>query len=83
MIREIEIHSGGVSLARYSGEYLSCLKDRDYTAEKKALWDKMIGNVPELHSPDNCNGRINVYPHSQYINETGVEPTLEENYIFH
>ena len=82
MIREIEIHSGGVSLARYSGEYLSCLKDRDYTAEKKALWDKMIGNVPELHSPDNCNGRINVYPHSQYINETGVEPSIRGRKLY-
>lgn len=82
MIREVEIHSGGVSLARYSGEYLSCLKERDFPAEKKALWDKMTGNVPELHSPENCNGRVNIYPHAQYIDESGVEPSIRGRKIY-
>ena len=35
MIQEIEIYSGGTTLAKYSGEYLSCLKERDLTTEKK------------------------------------------------
>ena len=29
MITEIEIKSGGTTLAQYSGEYLSCIKERD------------------------------------------------------
>lgn len=82
MIREIEIYSGGVSLSRYSGEYLSCLKERDYPKEKKELWNKMTGNVPELTNPDNCNGRINVYPHAQYIDETGVEPSIRGRKLY-
>lgn len=82
MIREIEIYSGGVSLSKYSGEYLSCLKERDYSSEKKKLWDKMVGNVPELTSPENCNGRVNVYPHSQYIDETGVEPSIRGRKLY-
>ena len=82
MIREIEIHSGGVSLARYSGEYLSCLKERDFSSEKKKLWDKMTGNVPELHSPENCNGRVNIYPHAQYLDQTGVEPSIRGRKLY-
>ena len=48
MIQEIEIYSGGMTLAKYSGEYLACLKERDLTTEKKELWNKMTGNVPEI-----------------------------------
>jgi hypothetical protein len=82
MIREIEIYSGGVSLSRYSGEYLSCLKERDYSGEKKKLWNKMVGNVPELISPENCNGRVNVYPHAQYLDQTGVEPSIRGRKLY-
>lgn len=82
MIREIEIYSGGVSLSRYSGEYLSCLKERDYSGSKKKLWNKMVGNVPELISPENCNGRVNVYPHAQYLDQTGVEPSIRGRKLY-
>ena len=37
MIREVEIHSGGVCLSKYSGEYLSCLKERDFSREKRTV----------------------------------------------
>ena len=82
MIREIEIHSGGVCLSRYTGEYLSCLKERDYTKEKKELWDKMTGNIPELHSPEYSNGRINIYPNSQFLNDSGVEPSIRGRKLY-
>ena len=35
MIDEIEVYSGGISLAKYSGEYLNCLKERDSSVTKK------------------------------------------------
>lgn len=82
MIREIEIHSGGVCLSRYSGEYLSCLKERDYTKEKKELWNKMTGNIPELHSPEYSNGRVNIYPNSQFLNDSGVEPSIRGKKLY-
>ena len=82
MIREIEIHSGGVSLARYTGEYLSCLKERDFSHEKKELWNKMTGNIDDLHSPDMTNGRVNVYPSAQYIDSTGVEPSIRGRKLY-
>jgi len=82
MIREIEIHSGGVCLSRYTGEYLSCLKERDYTKEKKELWNKMTGNIPELHSPEYSNGRVNIYPNSQFLNDSGVEPSIRGRKLY-
>jgi len=82
MIREIEIYSGGVCLSKYSGEYLSCLKERDYSKEKKALWDKMTGNIPELHSPEYSNGRVNIYPNSQFLNDSGVEPSIRGRKLY-
>ena len=82
MIREIEIHSGGVCLSRYTGEYLSCLKERDYTKEKKELWNKMTGNIPELHSPEYSNGRVNIYPNSQFLNDSGVEPSIRGKKLY-
>jgi hypothetical protein len=83
MIREVEIHSGGVSLAKYSGEYLSCLKERDFSKGKKNLWDKMTGNVVDLHSPENAEMRENIYPHAQADgNGNTVEPSIKGRKIY-
>ena len=54
MIKEVEIYSGGHTLARYTGEYFSCVVQRDYSKVKKELWSKMTGNVAELNDPANA-----------------------------
>jgi hypothetical protein len=82
MIQEIEIYSGGTTLSKYSGEYLACLKERDLTTEKKELWNKMTGNVPELYDPGNAHGNVNVYPNAMYVDESGVEPTIRSRKIY-
>ena len=82
MITEIEIKSGGTTLAQYSGEYLSCIKERDFSNAKKDLWNKMTGNVPELNDPANAHGNVNVYPNSMFIDETGVEPSIRSRKIY-
>ena len=40
--------------------------DRDFSAEKKELFNKMTGNVNELKNPADCNNRINTYPNAFY-----------------
>lgn len=82
MISEVEIYSGGVTLARYSGEYISCLKERDLSAAKKDLFNRMTGNLPEIYDPGNANGNVNVYPNSMYIDESGVEPSIRSRKIY-
>ena len=83
MIEEIEIYSGGVSLAKYSGEYLNCMKERDFSTEKKELWNRMTGNIPELYDPANANGYVNNYPNSLFTQDGLIQSRLleEENYI--
>ena len=51
MIRSIKVFSGGTTLAEYPGEWLLCMTERDFNDSKKGLWDKMVGNVPELNNP--------------------------------
>ena len=83
MIREVEIHSGGVCLSKYSGEYLSCLKERDFSKEKKELWDKMVGNTDDLHTPENSQMRENIYPHAQSDSEgNAVEPSIRGRKLY-
>jgi len=82
MITEVEIYSGGITLERYSGEYISCLKERDLPAAKKDLWNRMTGNIPEVYDPGNANGNVNVYPNSMYIDETGVEPSIRSKKLY-
>ena len=82
-IEEIEIYSGGVSLSKYSGEYLNCLKERDYNNSKKDLWNRMTGNVPELNNPGNTNGNINTYPNVQWSNASlDIEPSIRGRRLF-
>ena len=52
MIQKISIHADGLTIQEYDGEYLSMMKERDYSYEKKQKWNKMVGNVPELNDPE-------------------------------
>ena len=82
-IEEIEIYSGGTSLGRYSGEYLNCVKERDFSEEKKKLWDRMTGNVNELNDPANANGNVNVYPNVFYnTGELSMEPSIRGRKLY-
>lgn len=77
MIKEIEIHAGGNTLSKYSGEYLSSIVHRDFSTEKKTLWNKMIGNVPELNDPANAYTRTNIYPNAYNDGTTNnVRPSI-------
>ena len=62
MISEISITCGSQTLQKYSGEYIRAMVERDFTAEKKTLFDEMTGNVEELYDPANAFSRQNTYP---------------------
>jgi len=69
MISNINIVCGNQTLQNFSGAYLLSCVQRDYNTEKKNLFDKMIGNVPELNDPANYGARVNSYPNA-YFNES-------------
>jgi hypothetical protein len=83
MIQEIEITCGSLTLQKYTGEYLSMIVERDFTSEKKDLFNKMTGNIPELNDPANCNGRVNTYPSAFYTPHTaGAEPSIRGRNLY-
>tara|TARA_B100001059_G_scaffold48770_1_gene41748 strand:+ start:18030 stop:19676 length:1647 start_codon:yes stop_codon:yes gene_type:complete len=82
MIREVEVYSGPIILSKFSGEYLNCLKERDFSNSKKDLWNRMTGNIPELNNPAFSGNRANVYPNAMYVDETGVIPSIQGRKLY-
>ena len=62
MIKEVAVTCGALTLQKYTGEYLAAMIERDFTTEKKELFNQMSGNINELNDPAFSNGRINTYP---------------------
>ena len=82
MIREVEVYSGPIILSKFSGEYLNCLKERDFSNSKKELWNRMTGNIKELNNPAFSGNRINVYPNAMYVDQTGVIPSIQGRKLY-
>ena len=77
MIQKVVISCGMETLQEYSGDYLLAATQRDFSATKKALFDEMIGQVPELVDPANSNARVNAYPNAFYTDDlAGPEPSI-------
>ena len=86
-IKEVEIRCGSFVLARYSGDYISAMVERDFTEEKKANFKRMSGNVPELNNPAIAHLRTNTYPNAFYDNghlpgTGGIEPSIRGRNIY-
>ena len=83
MIQEIEITCGSHVLQKYTGEYISMMVERDFSKEKKDLFNKMSGNVPELNDPANHYNRKNSYPSAFYTSNTaGAEPSIRGRNLY-
>ena len=83
MIEEVEISVGGQTLNKYSGAYLLAMVQRDFSAEKKALYDNMTGNISELNDPGNVAPRVNAYPNAYYTDSTkGPEPSIRARKLY-
>ena len=83
LIEEITINCGSLTIQKYTGQYLAALVDRDFSAEKKHLFDAMSGNVPELNDPANGFGRSNTYPSAFYTGaNVGSEPSIRGRNIY-
>jgi|UniRef100_A0A6C0ERA5 hypothetical protein len=83
MIESLEINCGSTLIQRYTGDYLAAMVERDFTEEKKALFYRMIGHVPELNDPANAFGRVNMYPNAFYTNNSaGSEPSIRGRTLY-
>lgn len=84
IIKSVEINCGSQSIHKYSGSYLESMVDRDFTSDKKDLFNRMSGNTVNLNDPANSNGRSNTYPSAYYNSEhiAGEEPSIRGQSIY-
>lgn len=90
MIEEIEITCGSMTLQKYSGRYLSAMVERDFSSEKKELFNEMTGNVAEYNDPAHWNARAKnlvgagyYYPNAAYTtNSDGAEPSIRGKTLY-
>lgn len=77
IIRRITINCGNQQLQQYSGQYILTSALRDFSTQKLALFNEMIGNVPELNDPANYGARVNAYPSAFYTDSpAGAQPSI-------
>jgi len=85
IIKEVEFTFGGTVVQRYSGNYIQNMVERDFDANKKELFNIMIGNVPELYDPANYSNRAGNYPNAWKLNDLStntVEPSIHSHQLF-
>lgn len=76
IIKEVNITIDGTTIQKFSGHYLQNIVERDFDAHKKAIFDKMTGNISELNDPANYNNRNNNYPSAFTFNVSGVNSDI-------
>ena len=91
MIKEITIYIGGQVIQQYTGDYLKCMIDRDYNTERKEVFNRMSGNIPEMYAPEkHCKDIIfkyDTYPNCLYKQASDgsdivPHPSIEGRYIY-
>ena len=83
MISKISITCGNSTLQEYSGAYILAAVQRDFTEDKKQLFNKMIGNVPEINDPANSGTRVNSYPNAYWDSpQNGAEPSIRGRVLY-
>ena len=77
MIDRITITCGNQKLQEYSGRYILASVQRDFSDSKRALFNEMTGQVPELNDPANAGTHVNSYPNAFYTdNPAGAQPSI-------
>ncbi len=77
MIREITLTAGGTMLQRFTGEYLMAMVDRDFSGDKKKIYNHMTGNTEDMYAPDKWDKREGSYPNAiNSDNVDGAEPSI-------
>tara|TARA_B110000971_G_C20007970_1_gene500165 strand:+ start:414 stop:1886 length:1473 start_codon:yes stop_codon:yes gene_type:complete len=77
MISKITITCGNQKIQEFSGQYLLSNVQRDFSAVKRDLFNKMIGNIDELKDPGNSGSYVNSYPNATHTdNPAGAQPSI-------
>ena len=66
IITKVNVSIGGTTIQEFSGEYLSNLVKREYSQEKKDIFNRMTGNISEMNNPAFAGNRNGLYPNCLY-----------------
>ena len=84
LIRRVRYMIGGQIIQEFTGQYLYNMVQRDFSEDKKKLFDEMTGNIPELNDPANYNNNTG-YPNAVYNDgwgAAGPEPSIRGRTIY-
>lgn len=76
MIRKVSVLVNGTAIVTHTGEWMKLYSYLNFNANKRAVVDRMIGNVPELTDPANAYGLFNQYPHSITTTKSQAQPSI-------
>ena len=85
-IKSVRLISNNSVIQEFSGQYLLNMVNRDFTDNQKKIFNKMIGNVPELNNPAHYSNRNGNYPNAAYFGSLnsmpyGLEPSIRERQL--
>jgi hypothetical protein len=66
MMTKVSISIAGTIIQEYTGEYLTNLVKREFTQEKKEIFDRMTANISEMNNPGFAGKRKGLYPNCLY-----------------
>jgi hypothetical protein len=77
IISGISINCGNQQLQQYTGKYILASAQRDFSSQKLALFNEMIGQTAQLNDPANYGARVNAYPNAYYTTSpAGAQPSI-------
>lgn len=96
LIRRIKVTVGGQLIQEFTGQYLLNMVNRDFSQEKKKVFNELIGNGNETFgseltnpafyggNPELQNGNRGLYPNATYIPESqgGPQPSISARTIY-
>ena len=83
LIKEVSITCGGLTLQKFSGNYLTTLAQRDFNNTERDLVNEMTGNIPDLYDPSNSGSNVNSYPNAYFDNSSAnAEPSIRGRKLY-
>jgi len=76
MINYVAILINGQEIVRHTGEWMKLYSYLKFDANKRAILDTMVGNVPEIYDPANAYDRMNQYPHAISTASSFAAPSI-------
>lgn len=96
LIRRIKVTVGGQLIQEFTGQYLLNMVNRDFSEEKKKVFNELIGNGNQIFgseltnpafyggNPELRNGNQGFYPNATYVPESqgGPQPSISARTIY-